>query len=88
MAEEEKLVLVFTGSLLDAEFIKHILEENGIGALLKNKFNESLVAGWVSGGPKDAGRVFVAHKNLIRAKRIVQTYIESSETENTENEGN
>ena len=57
MHEHEGLKLVFTGSLIEAEFIKSLLEENGIGAMVRNTMGESLVAGWVSGGPEDAGLV-------------------------------
>lgn len=85
MEKEEKLVRIFTGSLVDAEYIKHILEENGIGALIKNAMKESLVAGWVSATPDYAARVMVAERNKDKALELVNEYLESDQN-NSNNE--
>jgi hypothetical protein len=75
MNEHEGLVMVFTGSVLEADFIKSLLEESGIGAMVRNTMGESLVAGWVSGGPEDAGLVYVIENHEEEAKKIIEEYL-------------
>jgi hypothetical protein len=79
MDEHEGLRLVFTGSLIEADYIKSLLEENGLGAMLRNTMGESLVAGWVSGGPEDAGLVYVTESHEKEAKQIIEDYITNKE---------
>lgn len=86
MNEEEKLTRVFTGSLVDAEYLKYILEENGIGALIKNSMKESLIAGWVSAVPEDAARLFVAEKNKSKAEKLITAYLESEKGNSNDEE--
>jgi hypothetical protein len=75
MNEHDNLKSVFTGSVLEANFIKSLLEERGIGAMVRNTMGESLVAGWVSGGPEDAGLVYVIENHEEEAKKIIEDYL-------------
>jgi hypothetical protein len=77
MKEHDDLKSVFTGSVLEADFIKSLLEENGIGALVRNTLGESLVAGWASGSPDDAGLVYVVENHEAEAKKIIEEYLKS-----------
>lgn len=77
MTENDDLKLVFTGSVLDAKYLKNVLEENGIGALVRDTLDESLSAGWVSGSQEDAGLVYVAEEHLEKAKKIAEEYRKS-----------
>lgn len=77
MDDIDELKHVFTGSLVEATFVKSLLEENGIGALVRNTMEESFAAGWASGGHEDSGLVFVAAYHLEDAKKIVLEYIQS-----------
>ena len=75
MSEHESLKNVFTGSVLEADYVKSLLEENGIGAMVRNTMGESLVAGWVSGGPEDAGLVYVIENHEERQNNIIEDYL-------------
>jgi hypothetical protein len=75
MKEHDDLKNVFTGSVLEADFIKSLLEENGIGAMVRNTLGESLVAGWASGAPNDAGLVFVIENHEQEAKKLIEEYL-------------
>jgi len=77
MTEHEKLKLVFTGSVLDANYLITILQENGIEALLRDTLDESLKAGWVSGAQEDAGLVFVMEEDFEKASKIADEYKKS-----------
>lgn len=77
MNENESIVCVFTGSVLEADFIKSLLEESGIGAMVRNTMGESLVAGWVSGGPEDSGLVYVIENHEQEAKKIIEEYLKT-----------
>ncbi len=77
MNDKEDLKNVFTGSVLEADYIKTLLEESGIGAMVRNTMGESMVAGWVSGAPEDAGLVFVVESHEKEAKKIIQEYLKN-----------
>ena len=77
MSEHDDLKNVFTGSVIEADFIRSLLEESGIGAMIRNTMGESIVAGWVSGGPEDAGLVYVIENHEEEAKRIIEEYLKS-----------
>jgi len=77
MIDHESLKNVFTGSVLEADYVKSLLEESGIGAMVRNTMGESLVAGWVSGGPDDAGLVYVIENHEQEAKKIIEEYLKS-----------
>jgi hypothetical protein len=79
MNENDDLKRVFTGSFVEAQFIASLLEENGIGALVRNTLEESLIAGWASGAPEDAGLVFVSEQHLDQAKILIEEYLKSKE---------
>ena len=74
MTEQDDLKLVFTGSVLDANYLKSIMEENGIGALVRDTLGESLKAGWVSGAQEDSGRVYVTEEHYDAALKIAEEY--------------
>ncbi len=76
---EDDLKRVFTGSNLDANFVKSILEENGIGSMVRNTLRESLAGGYVSGAPEDSSRVFVEKKYYDDAMKLVNAYLDSLE---------
>lgn len=75
MNDHDGLKCVFTGSVLEANFLKSILEESGIGAMVRNTMGESFVAGWASGGPEDAGLVYVIENHEEEALRIIKDYL-------------
>jgi hypothetical protein len=75
MNEHDSLKNVFTGTVLEANFIKSLLEENGIGAMVRNTIDESFAAGWASGATEDAGLVYVIENHEEEAKRIVEDYL-------------
>jgi hypothetical protein len=74
MKDNDNLKLVFTGTVVEASFLKSLLEENGIGALLRDTLNESILAGWASGAPGDAGLLFVAERHVDEATRLIDEY--------------
>ena len=74
---DDSLKRVYTGSNLNANYIKSILEENGIGAMVRNTLRESLSAGWVSGAPGDSSRVFVEKEYYEQAMVLVDEYLAS-----------
>lgn len=78
MSEQHDLKLVYTGSCVDANYIKSILEEQGIGVLLRDTLKESTIAGWASGAPDDACRVFVSENNFNAAKKLIKNYLNAN----------
>ncbi len=78
MEKQENLKRVFTGSVIEAQFVKSYLKDNNINALLRNTMNESIIAGWVSGAPEDAGLVFVFEDDFDKAMVLIEKYRSSS----------
>ncbi len=77
MDHNEDLKHVFTGSSVDSGFIKEMLEESGIGVLVRDTLRESLVAGFVSGAQEDSSLVYVATIHYEEAKKLIKEYLDT-----------
>ena len=68
---------VFSGSTVDASFIKQYLESNDIAVIVKNKLDESIMAGWADPNAVVGSQVFVASENFEKAEKLIREYFES-----------
>ncbi len=75
--DHDGLRLVFTGSNLEANYLKTMLEENGIGSIIKDSLSASIHAGFVSGTQENSSRVFVSEENFDEGKKIAEDYNET-----------
>ncbi len=71
----DDIKLVYTGSRVEAMFLKDMLEENGIGSIFKDTPANSLHARWADGTPPDG--LFVETSNNERAKNLITEYFKS-----------
>ena len=67
------IIIVFEGKSLDANYIKSILEENGISSLLKDNLKGQLYPLYVNYGWIKPVKVFVEKQNENKAKEIIDT---------------
>ena len=74
---ENELKRIYSGSVVDAEFIGSVLEQNGIQFLIRNFQEESLVAGWAAGTIQGDASVFVFDKDYDRAMQLLDEIDES-----------
>ena len=65
-----------------------MLEEEGVGAILKDTLSASIQAGWADGYPEDAVRIFVESINFEKAKQIIEDYFENRKSTDDLNEKN
>ena len=68
---ENELKKIYAGSLVEAEFISSVMEENGIQFLIRNFQEESLVAGWAASTIEGDATVYVFDKDYDRAMQIL-----------------
>ena len=71
MAADE-LMHIYSGSFLNAQFIANVLDENNIKCMVKDDYQNSIIAGWVSPGSENSVRVFVAKKDVQAAKEAIK----------------
>ena len=71
MAADE-LIHIYSGSFLNAQFVANVLDENNIKCMVKDDYQNSIIAGWVSPGSENSVRVFVAKKDVEAAKEIIK----------------
>ena len=71
MAADE-LIHIYSGSFLNAQFIANVLDENNIKYMVKDDYQNSIIAGWVSPGSENSIRVFVAKKDVEAAKEVLK----------------
>ena len=71
MASEEH-IHIYSGSFLNAQFISKVLDENNIKCVVKDDYQNSIIAGWVSPGSENSIRVFVAKKDVEAAKEVIK----------------
>ena len=62
---------IYSGSVVNAEFIGSVLEENNIQFLIRNFQEESLVAGWAANVIKGEASVYVFAKDYDRAMLLL-----------------
>ena len=68
-----ELVHIYSGSFLNAQFIANVLDENNIKCRVKDDYQNSIIAGWVSPGSENSVRVFVSKKDVEAAKEAIQS---------------
>ena len=68
----DELIHIYSGSFLNAQFIANVLEENNIKCMVKDDYQNSIIAGWVSPGSENSIRVFVAKKDVEAAKEVIK----------------
>ena len=71
MAADE-LIHIYSGSFLNAQFVANVLDENNIKCMVKDDYQNSIIAGWVSPGSENSIRLFVAKKDVEAAKEVIK----------------
>ena len=71
MAADE-LIHIYSGSFLNAQFIANVLDEKNIKCMVKDDYQNSIIAGWVSPGSENSIRLFVAKKDVEAAKEVIK----------------
>ena len=77
---ENEIKRIYSGSLVNAEFIGSVLEDNDIQFLIRNFQEESLLAGWAANTIKGEASVYVFDKDYDKAMLLLDE-IEASELE-------
>lgn len=76
MDNNEDLKLLFTGSEINTNVLKEILEDNGIGCIIRNDMNSAKAAGFGIGFGS-AAHVLVMEKNYDQAKVLLEEFQKS-----------
>jgi hypothetical protein len=81
MIDEEKIIRVYSGSEILALMLKAELEENGIGAMIRNDFQSGVLAGFVDGLPSMAD-LYIREADAAEASPVIKTFIEFNDEHN------
>ena len=68
---DNEIKRVYSGSVINAEYIGSVLDNNGIQFLIRNFQEESLVAGWAAGVIQGDASVFVFEKDYDKAMLLL-----------------
>ena len=68
---DNEIKRVYSGSVVNAEYIGSVLEGNGIQFLIRNFQEESLVAGWAACTIKGDASVYVFEKDYDKAMLLL-----------------
>jgi hypothetical protein len=79
MTNHEDIVLLYTGTEINANVLKEILEDNQIGALIKNSLKSGLTAGFGGGYAEAEAQLYVTQKHLEKAKKLLDEFLKSLE---------
>lgn len=69
--EKDGIKHVYTGSKVEAGYIRELLEESGISSLSRNTLDDVLPTGY----PEDAVLVYVAEHDHEKAMKIINKYL-------------
>ena len=81
MNNEDKIVKIFTGSTVDVNFVTRYLLDNGVPSIIKDKYSESVHAGFVTGLP-DTIDIFIINKDKEKAIQLMNDYYDSIPKDN------
>ena len=68
---ENEIKRIYSGSVINAEFIGSVLDQNGIRFLIRNYQQESLVAGWAANVIKGEAAVYVFSEDYDKAMLLL-----------------
>ena len=85
---ESEIKRVYSGSVINAEFIGSVLANNGIQFLIRNFQEESLLAGWAANVIKGEASVYVFAKDYDKAMQILEELSNSEFEEGDEQNNN
>jgi len=77
MSNHDDLVLLYTGTEINTKVLKDILEDNKIGALLRNDMKSGLTAGFGGGYMEAEASLYVAENNLVKAQELLDQFLKS-----------
>lgn len=80
MTNHEDLVLLYTGTEINANVLKEILEDNQIGALIKNNLKSGLTAGFGGGYVEAEAQLYVTQEHINQAKKLLEEFLKSLES--------
>jgi len=75
MSRDQEPVIVYDGTVGDAEVLKSLLEASGIAAYLQNERMGTLAPWFVSPAGAGGVKVMVAHENAVEAQSIVEDFV-------------
>jgi hypothetical protein len=78
MQEDKGVVRVYTGGEVLVGRLKGILEEAGITSMIKDDFQASISAGFVSGVPS-ALDLYIQESDMIAAEPIIRDFLKTNE---------
>ena len=81
MDQHEDLKFLYSGTEINADVLKRMLEKNKIPALIRNDLNSGLAAGFGGSLTGFAAKVFVEEKDFEKAQKILKEFIQSQEKE-------
>ena len=68
---DNEIKKIYSGSVINAEYIGSVLADNGIQFLIRNFQEESLCAGWAAGTINGDASVYVFEKDYDKAMLLL-----------------
>mgnify|MGYP001070365921 CR=1 FL=1 len=81
MNTERRLVAVFAGNLVDADFVRMMLEAEEIPVYLQDEHMGQLAPWYVTAAGAGAVKVLVAEDDLTRAEEVLRDFLEGDADE-------
>jgi hypothetical protein len=72
------LKIIYSGTFVNAQYIGHILENNGIDHKIVDDFQSSMMAGWSAPGSENSVRVMVNENDIETAIEAIKRSKETS----------
>ena len=79
LVKSSQLKMVFEGKAIEANYVKSILEDNGMTPLLKNDMLSQLFPLYVFSKDLQPVRVYVDKNEFDRAKQLLRDYFENKD---------
>lgn len=75
MVEENELIVIYSGNSSDVDFLKSLLEAEGITTFLKDQIMGTIAPFYVTAGGVGAVKLAIPKKDIERAKPILEKFL-------------
>ncbi len=76
----QNVLEIYSGSTVDAGFVKKHLEENGVVCFVENKHDATITANWTEIKSVIGSSVLVKSNDFEKAENLVKQYLNSRES--------
>ncbi len=75
MSKSDELIILYQGAQIEIKALEEFLYQNEIPSLIRDDYQSSMLAGWISPASSDNIKIFVTQKDFLQAKYLLEKFL-------------